>query len=852
MVISGKIREKGFALIGVLLFLVLLSAMAITLSYTVRTEKRIGGSDQEGNLAYYDTEAGMEKMTADLGALYEKTKSPSAATISALGNDKPALPDVGYKYVFNVVANPDGSPQSHVQTISAGDFAGLSAQIIPINLDVTATRVSGAQAHMTRDVEVAQIPVFQFGVFSDSDLGYFAGPDFDFGGRVHTNGDLYLAEGNGATLTFHDKLTAHGEIIRQTLVNGLTTSGNYTGTVDLPIAPNGCGTPTNSCRALAVTEGSLVGGKGSAQSFNGAWDSTIQNRFYPTTLARHATQLTLPFVNDGPPIEIIREPLPGEDPAGNLSTSRLYTQAQIRVLFADTEADLPGGAQTGDLSLDTVPTCFASGCIGAANDTIDTHWKRPAGIASGDWSILGGWVRVEFRKADGTYQNVTQEWLDLGFSRGLQTPDSEHGRANTENPNAIMILQQRRENPGSSRGTLLTTGPTKYWWEPLNFYDTREGERRENPLTGTTCSVGGVMNSIEIDVGNLKKWLQGTIGTNGKSVESASQNGYILYYADHRGMLADPDASATIKVKHGDYGFEDFVNPNSGSGASNSGLDAGEDVNGDGKLQTYGAGNLGNAFAIANGDPTLPLDCSIVGRMNRVSGTRHAIVIENGTLGNLPINFPTGGGGFTVASEEPAYILGNYNANDASLSLVPPVSLGDPHASAAVIADTVTLLSRNWNNEQSMFNPRLAQPPGVGGASCPASTAQMASAAGNGVGRKACATSYRVAIASGKSIPFPQPSGTGNDFGTDGGVHNFLRYLEDWGGQTANYEGSLVSLYFAQNGVGTFKCCNMVYNPPTRHYAFDLDFTDPSKMPPGTPRFIDVVNVDMTQDLKPR
>jgi hypothetical protein len=834
---SAKTREKGFALIGVLLFLVLLSAMAVTLSYTVRTEKRIGGSDQEGNLAYYDAEAGMEKMTADLGALYEKTKSPSAATIAGLGNDKPVLPDVGYKYVFNVQANADGSPKSRVQTISAGDFAGLSAQIIPINLDVTATRVSGAQAHMTRDVEVAQIPVFQFGVFSDSDLSYFAGPNFDFGGRVHTNGDLYLAEGNGSTLTFHDKLTAHGEVIRQTLVNGLTTSGNYTGTVNVPTAPNGCSTPTSSCRPLAVTEGSLVGGKGSSPTTG--WDTFSQSTYFGN-LVHHAAQLTLPFVADGAPIEIIREPLPGEDPAGNLGSSRLYSQAQIRVLMADAQADLPGGAQAGDLSLDTPNTCFASGCIGAANETVDSHWKRPPGIPSGDWSILGGWVRVEFRKADGTYQNVTKEWLDLGFSRGLQTPDSEHGRANTENPNAIMILQQRREDPASSRGTLLTSGSSQYRWMPLNFYDTREGERRENPLTGTTCSVGGIMTSTEIDVGNLKKWLLGTIGTNGKTVESVSQNGYILYYADHRGMLADPDPTATITVKHGDYGYEDFINPNSGSGSSNNTLDAGEDVNGDGKLQTYGAGNLGNAFAIANGDPTAALDCSTVGRMNRVSGARHAIVIENGTLGNLPINFPAGTGGFTVASEEPAYILGNYNASDAA-------GFGDPHASSAVIADTVTLLSKNWNNEQSMFNPRSA----AGSASCP-STASLASAAGNGSGRQACTTSYRVAIASGKSVPFPRPSAAGNDFGTDGGVHNFLRYLEEWGGQTSNYEGSLVSLYFSQYGVGAFKCCNMVYNPPGRNYSFDLDFTDPSKMPPGTPRFIDVVNVDMTQDLTPR
>jgi hypothetical protein len=847
MVMSGKTREKGFALIGVLLFLVLLSAMAVTLSYSVRTEKRIGGSDQEGNLAYYDAEGGMEKMTADLGALYEKTKSPQAQTIRDLGNDQPGLPDVTYNYVFNVQANPDGSPVSHVQTISAGDFAGLSAQIIPINLDVTATRTTGAQAHITRDVEVAQVPVFQFGVFSDSDLSYFAGPDFDFGGRVHTNGDLYLAEGNGATLSFHDKITAGGEIIRQTLVNGLTTSGNYTGTVDLPMNQGGCPPPT-ACRPLALTEGSLVGGKGSAQTKN--WESQIVQPFYQTTLARHAAQLTLPFVNDGPPIEIIREPLPGEDLAGNLSSSRLYSQAQIRVLFADAPADLPDGAHLGDISLET-PTCFAAGCIGAANDSADPLWKRPAG-SSGDWSILGGWVRVEFRKADGTYQNVTKEWLDLGFSRGLQTPDSEHGRANTENPNAIMIMQQRRDS--SSRGTQLASGPSQYWWMPLNFYDTREGERREYPTppTGPTCSVGGIMTATEIDAGNLKKWLLGAIGTNGKLVESASQNGYILYYADHRGMLADPDPAATIKVKHGDFGYEDFVNPSSSTGASNNTLDAGEDVNGDGKLQTYGAGNLGNAFAVSNGDPTasLTLTCSTIGRMNRVSGARHAIVIENGTLGNLPINFPTGGGGFTVASEEPAYILGNYNANDSSPIPVvggPPVSLGDPHASSAVIADTVTLLSKNWNNEQSMFNPRTA----AGSATCPGASS-LASAAGNGSGRKACTTWYRVAIASGKSISFPQPSGAGNDFGTDGGVHNFLRYLEDWGSAKLIYEGSLVSLYFAQNGVGTFKCCGTVYNPPERHYNFDLDFTDPSKMPPGTPRFIDVVNVDMVQDLKPR
>ncbi len=47
------------------------------------------------------------------------------------------------------------------------------------------------------------------------------------------------------------------------------------------------------------------------------------------------------------------------------------------------------------------------------------------------------------------------------------------------------------------------------------------------------------------------------------------------------------------------------------------------------------------------------------------------------------------------------------------------------------------------------------------------------------VGRNGNNSYYRVAIAAGKSIPFPQPNWAGQDFGTDGGMHNFLRYLED-------------------------------------------------------------------------
>ena len=65
---------------------------------------------------------------------------------------------------------------------------------------------------MRRTMQTVLIPVFQFGIFSENDLSFFAGPNFNFGGRVHTNSNLFLAEGDGNTLTMADRVTAVGEV----------------------------------------------------------------------------------------------------------------------------------------------------------------------------------------------------------------------------------------------------------------------------------------------------------------------------------------------------------------------------------------------------------------------------------------------------------------------------------------------------------------------------------------------------------------------------------------------------------------------------------------------------------------
>jgi hypothetical protein len=897
---SWRKAQHGIALITVLLLLTLLSGIAVALVYKVNHEQHLQGADSGNTVAYYGAEAGMEKMMADLSLLYAQKAAPTNCDITALQAAPPNAAAVGTtyrEYVYNVPPPPGGgcaAPPTNVQTISSGANAGLQAQIVRMNLQVTADSPAGDEARLIRNVEVAEIPVFQFGVFSQSDLSYFPGPSFDFAGRVQTNGNLFLAEGGGATLTFHSPIRAAGDVVRDQLANGASTvAQGRTGQVLIPTAPNGCDAGQPACRNLQVTEGSSNGGPTPTYSptgtgtVNGGWNNLSTNTYAYNILSgtTNAKALTLPFVQGTTgAIEIIRRPAPAESPTSQVGESRLYNQAQIRVLLSDDPSELPGGAgdaqnirlanlQTSGGAPDYsngVPvvgvgnTYFAEGVrttdTTGGSTTIrvgpggETNWNAlpttpPAGKATlvpataplltptitpvgpttttvQPWNLLDGYLRVEIRNGGGGYTPVTAEWLQLGFARGASA--LVNGAANPVHPNAILILQQQADRngdgtasaaelvPDGGTGSVITGQATRNNWYPINLYEAREGEFRENQRTTTNCSIGGVLNLVEIDVHNLQRWLAGSIGASGPGTEYVSQNGYVLYLSDRRGTIV---ANSTLTYKNGEYGYEDVINPGSVTGAPDSLLNAGEDVNGNTSLDNAAKDFMGLGFGVAQPGtlPNATVSCMAIARPNWVSGPRHGVRLVNGSLGNLPVRPDNGQGGFTLASEQPAYVLGNYNANAGGF--------GDPHAAAAVMGDTVTLLSNNWTDLNSFKSP--------------ASVA----------GRAAVTSYYRLAIASGKNINFPQPAfaGVTQDFGTDGGVHNFLRYLENWGGQTLNYEGSMVSLFYSQYATGVFKCCGTVYSPPTRAYAFDTEFLDLSKLPPGTPKFRDVVNVGFQQ-----
>ena len=260
-----KNSSRGFTLIAALLILVLLSGVAAGLLYMVTNESRMGGNDLEANEAYYGAESGMEKLTSDLSALYVAYMSPTNAQIQNLVNYPPTSAMVsGMNFTETITYSTDvnGNPLSTWNTVSSGSNQGLYAEIIPMSMQVIASRPAGAAVNMTRKVEVALIPVFQFGVFCGYDCSYFAGPNFSFGGRVHTNGSLFLA--SGANVVFNDKIAAYQQIITDELENGHLTSAGYGGTVWVPKASGGCPlTPIPPVSPLCVALPTAVPGDAS-------------------------------------------------------------------------------------------------------------------------------------------------------------------------------------------------------------------------------------------------------------------------------------------------------------------------------------------------------------------------------------------------------------------------------------------------------------------------------------------------------------------------------------------------------------------------------------------------------------
>jgi len=159
--------------------------------------------------------------------------------------------------------------------------------------------------------------------------------------------------------------------------------------------------------------------------------------------------------------------------------------------------------------------------------------------------------------------------------------------------------------------------------------------------------------------------------------------------------------------------------------------------------------------------------------------------------------------GLTLATASPLYVMGDYNQYNSTNLGTADTSTTVP---ASLASDAITILSSNWHDTNSAadVSTRLAVP-----------------------------TTVNAAILAG-SVE------TTNGF-YGGGMENFPRFLETWGlSNPFTYNGSMVKMFPSLYATNTWGKAN-VYGPPKRAWAYDINFDDPTKLPPLTPSLTKVI-----------
>lgn len=209
-----------------------------------------------------------------------------------------------------------------------------------------------------------------------------------------------------------------------------------------------------------------------------------------------------------------------------------------------------------------------------------------------------------------------------------------------------------------------------------------------------------------------------------------------------------------------------------------------------GKLRTWMTNAGGSVNGMVKFNTGHDLNSVYVDDQRGVSGKLTAVRLTNGR--HLPNS------GLTVATRLPLYVKGHLNAPNASVGYT-NTSSTEP---ASLVADAVTLLSENWSDSITSAMPDASD------------------------------TTVNAAILAG-IVPSVVAGGTKH---YSGGVENFPRFLEDWGGRSLTYNGSMVVMFPSRFATNYWVSPGTYYQAPNRKWAFDVNFLDYNKLPPATPQ----------------
>lgn len=961
---TGDPNQRGSAIVISLFVLALITVFVAFALSRSSAEAVATGNETAESRTFYAAQGSLEMMTRNFNKKFEITIHPSSTDFDDVRNaGVPGLStSLGGNYTFTqeVLQTSNNSPI----VLSGGPFAGLYAKRDTWRLRTTATNNIGVQVQLTRNVLNNLVPIFQFGVFYDDNMEFHPGPRFDFGGRVHSNGSIFLQANTG--LYFSSKVSAANFIYTDVSKNG----SPWTNWSDQVYVKNASGTfvrlrnnmgsvLTNPVNGAPVTSNPPQTVPNPTAYNNATW--TTNAALFDGNLIANSAPLQLPIKlnsdNNGLGLDLVEIIKRGKsigdlanDNTGSVASpglsavttsnkddaitaaERYANKTGFRIELADSKAKLPGCATSSGAAVLTVCGLRLDGDangLGAYTPGAPRGYQPlPLNGTTYQATKLNGerfnsgttgpntketWIKIEtviYNPTTESYDtaDITADILALGVTE--QAPNNTVFKITDPNyyANGIdsrsIVKLQRYVIPGTNVGgtgaytsvvsasglnynyvmpgtvptgsncnsaailnvtgfdTGTIPGGTYYFPNgfsgdtrasmrnasisgvgggavpcivpfPIEMFDTREGLYNDTssvfnpkggaPGYGTNVPWAGVMSMVDIDVANLKRFLDGTWDANmptgtpyatatghalrGDDIPQQSNTapksgGWVMYVSDRRG---DYDFD-------GEYDMEDVYGNNDGI------MQIGEDVNRNGSLQTD---YTNEAPRYTGAQSNISPDIAAV--FDHKYYRRGVRLINAQTIpGIYDTTTPANSKGFTVASENGVYVLGNYNAYGIASVGSPtpysdylPLSTSSSDVPASIASDAITILSNNWLDSRSFNAPFTLS------------------------SRPATDTFDRFAILSGDTITTlnASPNQGGGDLKMNGGVHNFKRFLEDWGGHRLSYSGSLINLFNSHNNNAPFKCCNNVYSPPDRNWVFDASFLDINRLPPGTPYF---------------
>lgn len=934
--------QDGSAMVIALLIMILLMAFVALAVSRTNNETIAASNDEQETLAYEAANASLEVLTRNFNKNFEVKLTIDPTDIARIkGQVPPGFTDY------------DFSGQNITQTAATKDvvmtgemFQGLNARRDEWQLDTVARDLQDSvQVALRRKFLNNRIPIFQFGIFYDDDLEFHPGPRFDFGGRVHSNGSLFMLANTG--LYFSSKVSAHNEVFTDVGKNGFP----WTNWNENVFIKNASGTYVQLTHSMGSVLTSPVNGPPVTNNpeptayANANWTAN-QNQFQGNLLA-HTPPLQLPMklnsdigglnldlvevVKRGKSVGDVWNDGTGTVASPNLSAvttatsddkvtaaDRYYNKTGIRITLADAKVKLPGCSTStatpvtgvcgkrldGDSGGDTAGTISGTrGYLPIAMQGTPAYQATRINGKRFDSDLRELWIKIEtvqYNALTTNYdtQDITADILSLGVTdpppndTNFKIADTNYNTNGIDGRSIINLQRFVMNGPALPASTYISNIGTYNYVEPgsvatgksctntsdaltavdngvvtgspnffpnsfggderalmrsatisgisgvipcvvpfpIEMFDTREGLYNDStsvfdPLSTTAPGYGtkvpwaGVMSMIDIDVANLKKFLDGNFDANmpsGTQYSSTAghvlrgsdipqKNGWVMYISDRRG---DYDFD-------GEYDMEDVYGNNDGI------LQTGEDINKNGTLQADYA-NEAVRYTGGSGATATSISPDIAATLEH-KFYRRAVRLVNGSRppGLYDTTTPANTKGFSFASEQGVYVQGNYNATGIANVGTPTLSTdylpqGSNDIPCSVVGDALTSLSNSWTDGESFLYPF---------------------AYGS---RGASETTQRYAILSGDALTTlnATPNQGGNDTRMAGGVHNFIRFLEDWGGSRLNYSGSLINLFNSHNNNGTYKNGGThVYSPPDRNWIFDASFLDINRMPPGTPYF---------------